>query len=677
MAVLFLCPPATSMAQQVFTAAKDSQGTTVPELIGHQFTEVGGLLESARLKVGGVDSAATPAAPGTILRQNPPAGTRVTPGTAVNVIFSFHAQGTSDGVGPQSPEQPPPVQVVDDVTVPDLSGSTRLGAMFTLALGKLGVGATHSVSDEQHAGKVFQQRPAAGERVPKGTDVEFWYGAELTVAVPDVRDSSLAAATRVLEDSRLKVGKVDDPEHSNRTGPVVSQRPKAGEVVTLGTSIRLSLGAPPGVIVPLVVGRLLQDANAALMQAGLASSAVEQVPSDRPAGTVLTQNPQAGATAARGSAVALGIAIPRPDTLVPDVVGRPLSEAERMIVGAGLRVDRVDSVKRDRGAGLVTGQRPTAGTRVPRGAAALLTVAMVPSPIRMLRVIDSTEAGAAAVLRTLGLTAITIRHLERSSDLGRVFAQVPEAGSLVQPGTPVKLEVAVEIAKVRVPTLADSDVTAARKLLSARGLILGDVTRPSGASEHAKIVAQTPAAGSRALRGTRINVTLASDGGRATPLIVPLLLGMRPDSAESLLTRATLRMRPIDSLVGYGQGGLVIRQDPFPGDSVASRATVRLWVGRGPDIPWLLVTGALVTLSLGGVATAKWAKARWIESHQPDPLPPPVPVLWLTPHVVPGIHPIGTDEDPVARHELQLTPHAGASATQEVEGDVTFTGELP
>jgi beta-lactam-binding protein with PASTA domain len=675
MAVLFLCPTTNSMAQQIPTAARNSQGTMVPGLIGHQFNEVGRLLESARLKVGRVDSVSAQAAYGTILRQNPTAGTPVAIGTAVGVVFAFPGQTTNDDVGPPPTHGTSDGPPVDIVTVPDLSGSSRVQATLTLLFGKLSVGEAHSVSDPQHAGKVFRQSPAANESVPKGTEVEFWYGAELTVAVPDVKDSTLAAATRALEDSGLKVGKVDDPQHSDHTGLVVNQSPKAGAVVTLGTSIRLSLGPPPGAVVPLVVGRLLQDAKAALTNAGLVSGPVENVPSGRPAGTVLTQNPPAGATAVRGSAVALGVAIPQPDTLVPDVVGRALSEAERMMVGAGLRVDRVDSVKRDHGAGLVTVQLPTAGTRVPRGAAASLTVAMVPPPIRMLRVIDSTEAGAAAVLRTLGLTAITVRHLERSSDPGRVFAQVPEAGTLVQPGTPVKLEVAIGITGVLVPTLTDRDETAARKLLSARGLILGDVTRPSGASEHAKIVAQTPAAGSRAPRGTRIDVALASDGGRAARLIVPHLLGMRPDSAESLLTRATLRMRPIDSLVGYGQGGLVIRQDPPAGDSVASRATVRLWMGRSPDIPWLLVTGALVTLSLGGVATAKWAKARW--SHQPDPLPPPVPVLWLTPHVVPGIPPIGTNEDPVARHELQLTPHAGASATQEVEGDVTFTRELP
>jgi hypothetical protein len=53
MAVLFLCPTGTSMAQQIRTAARDSQGTTVPGPIGHHFNEVGALLESARLKVAG------------------------------------------------------------------------------------------------------------------------------------------------------------------------------------------------------------------------------------------------------------------------------------------------------------------------------------------------------------------------------------------------------------------------------------------------------------------------------------------------------------------------------------------------------------------------------------------------------------------------------------------------
>ena len=378
--VALLLLPTRAPALQEPSTTPAFQGTRVPTLVGRQLAEVGRLLEIARLRVGRVDSVFTQTARGTVLRQNPGAGTSAAPGSAVDVVFS-RGQARTDDVGPPTGEtfDGP---VVDSVTVPDLSGSSRTGAMFTLVLGKLGVGATHSVADEQHAGEVFRQSPAAGARVPKGTEVEFWYGAERKVTVPDVRHSSLETAARVLQDSGLKVGRVDDPESTNRTGLVERQRPDAGDVVNAGTSIRLSLGLPPGVVVPALVGQPLQDAKTALANAGLVSGPLEQLPSDRPSGTVLTQNPQAGDSAARGSAVALGVAVLRPEVLVPDVVGRPLGEAEQMMVEAGLQVDRVDSVRRDQGAGLVSGQRPPGGAHAPRGAAASLTVAVAPPPPR-------------------------------------------------------------------------------------------------------------------------------------------------------------------------------------------------------------------------------------------------------------------------------------------------------
>jgi beta-lactam-binding protein with PASTA domain len=504
MAVPFLGPTG-ALALQDRSTTSDVQGTRVPPLVDRRFAEVGRLLELARLRVGRVDSVFGQVARGIILRQSPRAGSSVAAGSAVDVVYS-RGQATTDDVGPLPgggtfDGEPP---VVDSVAVPDLSGSSKLQAILTLMFGKLGVGPTHVVPDSQHAGQVFRQSPAAGARVPKATQVEFWYGADLTVAVPDVKDSSLAAATRVLEDSGLKVGKVDDPAHSNHTGPVVKQSPKAGAVVTLGRSIRLSLGPPPYAKVPSVVGQPLQAANAALTNAGLTSGAVENVPSDRPAGTVLTQNPQAEDSALRGSAVALGVAILRPDTL---------------------------------------------------------TVAVAPPPIRRPRVIGSTEAGA----------------------------------------------------------------TAARDLASA-----GSFT-------------------------------------------IPDLIGKRAASAESLLARARLPVVSVDSAVGFGPGGFVLRQEPPPGTLVLGTTMVRLWVGRGRDIPWLLVAGAVVVLIGLGALTIPRSPLLTTAPSSPGAVPP---ALWLEPHVVAGEHSIGTDAGPVASHELQLTPHAGA-ATQGVDGDETFTRELP
>ena len=273
--------------------------------------------------------------------------------------------------------------------------------------------------------------------------------------------------------------------------------------------------------------------------------------------------------------------------------------------------------------------------------------------------------------------------MESSRDSGRVIAQVPDAGAVVRPDTPVRLQVAIAAATVRVPALADSDETAARKLLSARGLRLGVVTVASGSGEHAKVVAQVPVAGSSVPRGSSVDVTMAfADRPRVDSLTIPDLIGTRADSAEALLASARLRAVSVDSAIGFAPGGFVLQQEPPAGTLAPRGTTVRLWVGRGRDIPWLPIAGAVVVL-LGAVARSMLPPPLGTRVLPPPPPPPPPPspgavppALWLEPHVVAGRHSISTQSEPVASHELQLTPHAGA-ATQIVNGDETFTRELP
>ena len=98
------------------------------------------------------------------------------------------------------------------------------------------------------------------------------------------------------------------------------------------------------VAVPDLVGMTQQGASSALSQAGLKVGKVVSEQSDKgPAGTVIAQDPAAGAEVAEGDAVALTLSSgaspsPPPAVDVPDVVGSTQAEAVQTLGAAGFVV---------------------------------------------------------------------------------------------------------------------------------------------------------------------------------------------------------------------------------------------------------------------------------------------------------------------------------------------------
>jgi serine/threonine-protein kinase len=136
-------------------------------------------------------------------------------------------------------------------------------------------------------------------------------GGGADVKVPDVTGMTEARAGATLTDAGLKTGKItrvqstDGPE-----GTVVSQDPPAGEQATEGSAVDLEVVAKPSpsatpLPVPDVVGASQAGAEAQLTGAGF-TVVIAQAASDTvPAGSVISQDPQAGVVATTGSRVTI------------------------------------------------------------------------------------------------------------------------------------------------------------------------------------------------------------------------------------------------------------------------------------------------------------------------------------------------------------------------------------
>jgi eukaryotic-like serine/threonine-protein kinase len=134
---------------------------------------------------------------------------------------------------------------------------------------------------------------------------------------------------------------------------------------------------PSLVAVPPVVGQTLNAAEQQLSARGLESTSSEES-SDRPAGEVIGQSPNAGTRVEPGSTVELTVSSgpePESNVVVPNVVGQTRSEAVSEIRSLGLTpsVDEqaTDIEPQD---GRVIDQNPSGGSRVAEGTRIVLVV---------------------------------------------------------------------------------------------------------------------------------------------------------------------------------------------------------------------------------------------------------------------------------------------------------------
>ena len=259
--------------------------------------------------------------------------------------------------------------------------------------------------------------------------------------MPHLLDRPEVEAVAILGRLGLKVGQRLTQRAPERVGLVISQEPAAGTPITAATSVTLVIGTVEQgdtVAVPNIVGRTVPEAEKLLKEVGLKLGQRSEKPGD-PVGTVLDQSPAAGTRVSPGSAVNIVIAIAPPDDRieVPELVGKSLQDAEKILKKVGLQVGRV-SFRDDDRVDQVLEQAPKAGDRVAKDTAVDLIVGRTRDVERtkVPRVTGQTLPGAAAILEAARLKLGQVSGAQE----GKVTQQKPAAGTEVTIGTPVDLQ---------------------------------------------------------------------------------------------------------------------------------------------------------------------------------------------------------------------------------------------
>jgi beta-lactam-binding protein with PASTA domain len=226
--------------------------------------------------------------------------------------------------------------------------------------------------------------------------------------VPNVVGKKSAGAARTLHDAGFEVDVVPIQSDSVPEDRVAGQRPDAGSEADEGSVVTISVSSGPGEApVPLVQGMTAEEAAAALRKAGFKSDERQEFSDTVRSGRVIETSPPEGSIARKGTTVTLVVSRGREKVAVPDVVGRPRDEAERMLRDAGLQASAKEEESTDADPGTVLRQDPAAGTQLAKGKTVSLVVAKAPADVPVPGVIDAPEEDAVRALKDAGFKVKT------------------------------------------------------------------------------------------------------------------------------------------------------------------------------------------------------------------------------------------------------------------------------
>ena len=171
------------------------------------------------------------------------------------------------------------------------------------------------------AGTIIRQTPQAGRTVKEKQRIVLTVSLGTQyVTIPETKNMVAEDAEQTLKDMGLRVTKKPMSDNSVANGAVVYTQPAAGETVEGDSTVILYVSrseVSKESQVPSLTGKTIEEARNEVKGLNLSIRTIEQA-SEQPAGTVLSQSPDAGSTVRKSSVITLVVS-----TGVPEVVATP------------------------------------------------------------------------------------------------------------------------------------------------------------------------------------------------------------------------------------------------------------------------------------------------------------------------------------------------------------------
>lgn len=310
-------------------------------------------------------------------------------------------------------------------------------------------------------------------------------GAEPTAVMPSVGAADTTNAYR--SDRRGAV-----PTRRRPVWPWVLGGLIVLALIVLGAAWWSGLLGTKSVMLPDVVGKTQQEAEATLKADGFEVAVTTEFSSEATAGIVTKQDPAGNIKVPEGTTVALVVSKGADLVEVPNVEGLTEAEALSALEVADLNprpLAREYSAEVEKGR--VIRQDPAAGTSVNRGTTVGYVVSEGIELAQVPSVANLTEAEATARLKEAGFTVTVTQGFSDTVEQGRVVSQAPADGF-----HPKSSAVAIVISKgpnvVAVPDVVGMTLSEAQAALTGKGFKVTIVNEEH--SNSGRVIDQDPSA---------------------------------------------------------------------------------------------------------------------------------------------------------------------------------------
>jgi serine/threonine-protein kinase len=261
--------------------------------------------------------------------------------------------------------------------------------------------------------------------------------------------------------------------------------------------------------VPNFVGSTQSEAKQLAENSDLELAFTKKACDDQPKDKVCSQDQDPKTEVEKGSTVNLVLSTGAPKVAVPSVIGLSLDEATTKLEGDDYQLQVKTKTRESSGdPNTVLEQNPVSGKEVEKGSTITLTIAKAAEKATVPDVTGQTCDTAKQQMEQNDLTGnCTEAETDDSSKDGKVIQTTPAAGSSVDKGSTVTIQVGKAKEQVSVPNLVGQRLKDAKSALENVGLSVGSVSGSD--DDNAFVISADPGAGNQVDKGSSVDLTTA------------------------------------------------------------------------------------------------------------------------------------------------------------------------